>query len=40
MMDGQRTHGKVMLLTHTLTIRGSGVANLVEFRPLVWEEIA
>ena len=30
-----QTHAKVMLLSHNLTIRGSDVANLVEFRPVV-----
>ena len=28
-------HGKIMLLTHTLTMRESDVASLVEFRPVV-----
>ena len=32
--DG-RTHRKIMLLWHTLTIRGSDVASLVEFRLVV-----
>ena len=32
--DG-RTHGKIMLLSHTFTMRGSAVASLVEFRPVV-----
>ena len=32
--DG-RTHGKIMLLSHTPTMRGSDVASLVEFRPVV-----
>ena len=27
--------GKIMLLSHNLTIRGSDVASLVEFRPVV-----
>ena len=31
----ERTHGKVMLLSHTLTMRGSDVASLVEFCPVV-----
>ena len=35
-----RTHGKIMLLSHTLTMRGHDVASLVEFRPVVKEEIA
>ena len=33
-------HGKIMLLSHTLTMRGSNVASLVELRPVVLEEIA
>ena len=32
--DG-RTHGKIMLLSHNLTMRGSDVAILVEFRQMV-----
>ena len=32
--EGQ-THRKIVLLPHTLTIRGSDVASLVEFRPVV-----
>ena len=28
------THGKIMFLLHTLSIRGSDVASLVEFCPL------
>ena len=28
------THGKIMLLSHTFTIRGSDVASLVAFRSL------
>ena len=32
--DG-RMHRKVILLLHTLTLRGSDVANLVEFCPVV-----
>ena len=36
MDDGWRTHGKIlMLLSHILTMRGSDVASLVEFRPVV-----
>ena len=31
-MDGQLTHGQIMLLSHTPTMRGSDVARLVEFR--------
>ena len=30
---------KIMLLSHTLTMRGSDVGSLVEFRPVVKEEI-
>ena len=37
--DG-RTHGEVMLLSHTLTMRESEIASLVEFRPVFSEEIA
>ena len=33
-MEGQ-THRKIILLSHTLTIRGSDVASLVEFQPVV-----
>ena len=29
------THGKIMLLLHTFTVKGSDVASLVEFCPLV-----
>ena len=29
--DAKRANGKVMLLSHTLTMRGSDVASLVEF---------
>ena len=36
----RRTHRKIALLSHTFTIRGSGVASLVEFRPVDKEEIA
>ena len=32
--DGQR-NGKIMLLLHTLTMRGSDKASLVEFHPVV-----
>ena len=32
--DG-RTHRKIMLLSHTLNMRGSDVASLVEFRTVV-----
>ena len=35
--DGQ-THRKIMLLSHTLTMRGKNVASLVEFRS--FKEIA
>ena len=38
-MDGRQRHEKTMLLSHTLTIRGSDVASLVEFHPAVKEEI-
>ena len=31
---------KIMLLLHTLTMRGSDAASLVEFHPVVYEEIA
>ena len=33
------TDGKMMLLSHILTMRGSDVASLIEFRPVVKEEI-
>ena len=36
---GHRTGGKIMLLLHTLTMRGSHVACLVKFQPVVKEEI-
>ena len=42
-MDGRtyvRTHGKIMLLSDIITIRGSDVASFVESRPVVKEEIA
>ena len=29
------THGKKMLLSHILTMKGSDVASLVEFHPVV-----
>ena len=32
-------HRKIMLLSHTLTMRGSDVASLVEFCPVLKEEI-
>ena len=32
-------HRKIMLLSHTLTVRESDVASLVEFCPVVQEEI-
>ena len=38
-MDGH-THGKIMLVSHTLTMRGSDVAGLVEFHPVNLEELA
>ena len=31
----RRTQGKTMMLSHTFTMRGSDVASLVEFRPVV-----
>ena len=36
--DGQM-HGKIMLFSHILTIRGGDVTSLVKFRPVVKEEI-
>ena len=42
MEDGHRDgrmHRKIMLLLHTL-MRGSDLASLVEFCPVVYEEIA
>ena len=36
--DGRRdrqTYGKIMLLSHNRTMRGSDVASLVEFHPMV-----
>ena len=33
-------HGKRMLLSHTLTMRGSDEASMVEFSQVVKEEIA
>ena len=36
--DGQ-THRKLMLLSHTLTMRGDDVASLVEFHLVVLEEV-
>ena len=38
-MDAKQTDGKIMLLLYTLTIRGSDVASLIEFCPVVKEEI-
>ena len=35
--DGQM-HRKIMLLSHTLTMRGSDVASLIEFCPVVKED--
>ena len=32
------THGKIKLLLHTLTIRGSDLARLVEFHPFDQED--
>ena len=34
------THGKIVLLSQTLSMRGRDVASLVEFRSVVKEEIA
>ena len=34
-MNDRWMHRKIMLLLHTLTMRGSDVASLVEFRPVV-----
>ena len=39
-MDGRghtegQTHGKIMLLSHNLTMRGTDVVLLVEFHPVV-----
>ena len=31
--------GKIMVLSHTLTMRGKDVASLVEFSPVVKEEM-
>ena len=31
----RRTQGKTMLLSHTFTMRGSDVASLVVFRPVL-----
>ena len=33
-MEG-RMHGKMILLSHTLIMRGTDVASLVEFHPVV-----
>ena len=33
--DEACTDGKIMLLSHNLTMRGSDVASLVEFSPVV-----
>ena len=35
-MDGHRTDGKILLLLHTLNMRGSHVASLVKFCPMVY----
>ena len=32
-------HGKIVMLSHNLIMRGSDVAILVKFRPVVYEEI-
>ena len=34
-MTDRWTKGKIMLLSHTLTMKGSDVASLVEFHPVV-----
>ena len=34
-IDAIQMDGKIMLLSHTLTMRGSHVASLVKFRPVV-----
>ena len=39
-MDARQTDGKIVLLSQTLTMRGSDVTRLVEFRSVVYEEIA
>ena len=39
MMD-RRTNRKIMLLSHTPTMRGSDVASLVECHPVIREDIA
>ena len=33
--DARRVDGKIMLLLHTLTMRGTDVTSLVEFFPVV-----
>ena len=38
--EARQTNGKIMSLSHTLTMRGSDVVSLVKFCPLVLEEIA
>ena len=38
-MDGCQTEN-IMLLLHTLTMKGSHVASLVKFLPVVQEQIA
>ena len=35
--DAWTADGKIMLLSHTLTMKGSNVASLVEFCPVVKE---
>ena len=37
---GRWMHRKIMLFSHTFTMMGSDVASLVDFRPVVYEEIA
>ena len=34
-----QVHGKIVLLLHSFIMRGSDVAILVKFRPVVYEEI-
>ena len=35
MMDGCLMHGKILLLSHTLNMRGSDVTSLVKFHPVI-----
>ena len=39
LIDKQRD-GKIILLSHTLTMLGTHIASLVKFHPVVQEEIA